>query len=174
MGESLCWWTMRELDTLLDTAFQAGSANLEKLLLLITHVREDIDSLLRPRELERSQYTHDREIEVAAHVRRAGQARRSNRRLFPWWLHRRQWRLWDGWTSAQRYLFPLAKPWSPSPQSWVRKLSNLCVKGGISNVLTENRHTPLTKLRILCPLWPRRPHLRQTGRLIGVKQSFHD
>ena len=54
MGESLWRWAVHELDTLLDAAFQTSSASLEKLLLLIIYIREDIRGLFRSRGLKQS------------------------------------------------------------------------------------------------------------------------
>lgn len=52
MGESLWRWVLHEFDALLDAAFQPGFASLQKLLLLIVHVWEDIGGLLRSRGLK--------------------------------------------------------------------------------------------------------------------------
>lgn len=54
MGESLWRWAVHEFDPLLDAAFQPSLASLEKLLLLIIYVREDIRGLFRSRGLTRS------------------------------------------------------------------------------------------------------------------------
>lgn len=54
MGESLWRWIVHEFNTLLDAAFQPGLASLEKLLLLIIYVWEDICGLLRSRGLKHS------------------------------------------------------------------------------------------------------------------------
>lgn len=54
LGKSLWRWVVHEFDTLLDAAFQAGFARLEKLLFLIIHVWKDVDGLLRSRGLKRN------------------------------------------------------------------------------------------------------------------------
>lgn len=52
MGESLWRWVVHEFNTLLDATFQPGFASIEKLLLLIIDVWEDIGRLLRSRGLK--------------------------------------------------------------------------------------------------------------------------
>lgn len=54
MGESLWRRAVHEFDPLLDAAFQPSLASLEKLLLRIIYVREDIRGLFRSRGLKRS------------------------------------------------------------------------------------------------------------------------
>lgn len=52
MGESLWRWVVHEFDTFLDAALQPGFASLEKILLVIIYLWEDIVGLLRSRGLK--------------------------------------------------------------------------------------------------------------------------
>lgn len=51
LGESLCGWVVHEFDTLLDVAFEASLACVEKLLLIVVELRKDVGSLLGPGRL---------------------------------------------------------------------------------------------------------------------------
>ena len=83
MGESLWRWVVHKFDTLLDAAFQLFFASLDKLLLLVIYVREDIDGLLHSRRLKAVSISNKGENSVPD-VPRARLAQRSNQRQFLW------------------------------------------------------------------------------------------